>query len=76
VARHAQARVWRDGQKRRCYVYRFLTTGTIEEKVFQRQLSKEGLQSIVVDDKMAVRSPLFLPGQLPSISGRSCSRII
>eukprot|EP00039_Didymoeca_costata_P006492 m.90727 g.90727 ORF g.90727 m.90727 type:complete len:893 (-) comp13278_c0_seq5:46-2724(-) len=51
--KQAAARVWRDGQKKRCYVYRFLTAGTIEEKVFQRQLSKEGLQSIVVDDKMA-----------------------
>ncbi len=29
----AAARVWRDGQKKRVYVYRFLTTGTIEEKV-------------------------------------------
>lgn len=29
------------------YVYRFLTTGTIEEKIFQRQLSKEGLQQVV-----------------------------
>ena len=25
--------MWRDGQKKRVYVYRFLTTGTIEEKV-------------------------------------------
>jgi len=25
-------RVWRDGQKKKVYVYRFLTTGTIEEK--------------------------------------------
>lgn len=41
---------------RRCYVYRFLTSGTIEEKVFQRQMSKEGLQSIVVDDKMTVNA--------------------
>jgi DNA repair and recombination RAD54-like protein len=39
--------VWRDGQKKRVFVYRFLTTGTIEEKVYQRQLSKEGLQSVV-----------------------------
>lgn len=54
--KQAAARVWRDGQKRRCYVYRFLTAGTIEEKVFQRQLSKEGLQSIVVDDKMTVNA--------------------
>ena len=31
--KQAAARVWRDGQKKRVYVYRFLTTGTIEEKV-------------------------------------------
>ena len=43
----AAARVWRDGQQRRVYVYRFMTTGTIEEKVYQRQLSKEGLQAVV-----------------------------
>lgn len=30
----AAARVWRDGQKKRVYIYRFLSTGTIEEKVF------------------------------------------
>ena len=31
--KQAAARVWRDGQKKRVFVYRFLTTGTIEEKV-------------------------------------------
>jgi DNA repair and recombination RAD54-like protein len=31
--KQAAARVWRDGQKRRVFVYRFLATGTIEEKV-------------------------------------------
>eukprot|EP00195_Chlamydomonas_chlamydogama_P012357 CAMPEP_0202906302 /NCGR_PEP_ID=MMETSP1392-20130828/38231_1 /ASSEMBLY_ACC=CAM_ASM_000868 /TAXON_ID=225041 /ORGANISM="Chlamydomonas chlamydogama, Strain SAG 11-48b" /LENGTH=1035 /DNA_ID=CAMNT_0049594745 /DNA_START=120 /DNA_END=3227 /DNA_ORIENTATION=+ len=45
--KQAAARVWRDGQTKRVFVYRFLSTGTIEEKVFQRQLSKEGLQSLV-----------------------------
>ncbi len=25
--------MWRDGQKKNVFVYRFLTTGTIEEKV-------------------------------------------
>ena len=44
------------GQKKRCYVYRFLTAGTIEEKVFQRQLSKESLQSIVCEDKLTVNA--------------------
>ena len=35
------------------FTYRFMATGTVEEKIFQRQLSKEGLQS-VVDDKAQV----------------------
>ena len=34
-------------QKKTCYIYRFLATGTLEEKVFQRQLSKEGLQGVI-----------------------------
>jgi superfamily II DNA or RNA helicase len=46
----AAARVWRDGQRKKVYVYRLLATGTLEEKVFQRQLSKKGLQTIVVDE--------------------------
>ena len=29
----AAARVWRDGQKKRVFVYRFLAAGSIEEKV-------------------------------------------
>lgn len=45
--KQAAARVWRDGQKKQCYVYRFMATGTIDEKVYQRQLSKEGLQAVV-----------------------------
>ncbi|XP_019444509.1 PREDICTED: protein CHROMATIN REMODELING 25 [Lupinus angustifolius] len=45
--KQAAARVWRDGQKKRVYVYRFLTAGTIEEKVYQRQMSKEGLQKVI-----------------------------
>lgn len=30
-------------------MYRLLTTGTIEEKIFQRQISKAGLSETVVD---------------------------
>ena len=30
-----------------------MTTGTIEEKIFQRQLSKEGLQNVVEDKEEA-----------------------
>ncbi|AQK75165.1 DNA repair and recombination protein RAD54 [Zea mays] len=54
--KQAAARVWRDGQKKRVYIYRFLSTGTIEEKVYQRQMSKEGLQKVIqqeqADNKM------------------------
>ena len=30
----AMARVWRDGQKQHCHMYRLITTRTIEEKIF------------------------------------------
>lgn len=53
--KQAAARCWRDGQKKHCYTYRFLSAGTLEEKIFQRQLSKEGLAS-VVEDKDQVNS--------------------
>jgi len=47
----ALARVWRDGQKKDCFVYRFVATGTVEEKIFQRQSHKQNLSSCVVDEK-------------------------
>ncbi len=46
----ALARVWRDGQKKSCFVYRFIGTGSIEEKILQRQSHKQTLSSCVVDD--------------------------
>ena len=36
----AMARVWREGQRHECYVYRLITTGTLEEKIYQRQRAK------------------------------------
>ncbi|XP_072107979.1 DNA repair and recombination protein RAD54B isoform X1 [Mobula birostris] len=47
----AMARVWRDGQRRPVHIYRLLTTGTIEEKIYQRQISKQSLSGAVVDLK-------------------------
>lgn len=46
----AMARIWRDGQKKPCYIYRFVATGTIEEKIFQRQTHKKALSNVVVDN--------------------------
>jgi DNA repair and recombination RAD54-like protein len=49
--KQAAARIWREGQQKRSYIYRFVATGSIEEKIYQRQLSKEGLQGVIADDK-------------------------
>ncbi|GAB64503.1 DNA repair protein rhp54, partial [Plasmodium cynomolgi strain B] len=46
--KQALARVWREGQKKICYIYRLFCTGTIDEKVYQRQISKDGLSSMIV----------------------------
>ena len=45
----AMARVWRDGQKRKVHVYRLATAGSIEEKIFQRQVTKQGLGGVLSD---------------------------
>ena len=34
----ARERAWRIGQKREVVIYRFITSGTIEEKVYHRQV--------------------------------------
>ncbi|GAA5802781.1 hypothetical protein HPULCUR_008256 [Helicostylum pulchrum] len=51
----ALARVWRDGQKKDCFIYRFISSGTIEEKIFQRQSHKQSLSNCVVDEAEAER---------------------
>lgn len=43
------ARIWREGQRKDCFIYRLLSTGSIEEKIFQRQTHKKALSSCVVD---------------------------
>ncbi|CDR94410.1 DNA repair and recombination protein RAD54-like, putative [Babesia bigemina] len=48
--KQALARVWRDGQRKTCYIYRFFSTGTIEEKIYQRQICKDGLSAMLVTD--------------------------
>ncbi|RNJ53792.1 DNA-dependent ATPase protein rad54 [Verticillium nonalfalfae] len=58
----ALARVWRDGQKKDCFVYRFIATGTIEEKIFQRQSHKQSLSSCVVDSAEDVERHFSLDG--------------
>jgi DNA repair and recombination protein RAD54B len=47
----AMSRVYREGQTKNVYIYRLVATGTIEEKIFQRQIVKTALSKTVVDEK-------------------------
>lgn len=47
----AMARIHRDGQKKPCFIYRLVVQGAIEEKIYQRQVTKMGLADAVVDSK-------------------------
>jgi SNF2 family DNA or RNA helicase len=46
----ARERAWRIGQRRAVCVYRLLTAGTIEEKIYHRQIFKQFLTNRVLDN--------------------------
>lgn len=50
VDEQARERVLRIGQNKEVCIYRLLTAGTIEEKVYHRQLFKQSLQNSVLND--------------------------
>jgi len=62
----AMARIHRDGQKKPVHIYRFLTAGTIDEKIYMRQVIKTGLSNALMatdgDGKSKVDS--FTPAEL------------
>lgn len=46
----ARERAWRLGQKREVMIYRLLTAGTIEEKIYHRQIFKQFLTNKILKD--------------------------
>ena len=73
--------MWRDGQKKHVYVYRFLSSGSIEEKVFQRQLSKgEPPIFVHIDVSFRLNCSLFHPTEglqsLVSKNGKATAAVM
>lgn len=70
----AMARIWREGQKQTCYIYRLFNVDTIEEKIYQRQLRKKELAMSIHNNYGEENSRNFTMNELKALFSVSPSK--
>lgn len=68
----ARERAWRIGQTREVVIYRLMTAGTIEEKIYHRQIFKQFLTNKILQDPRQRR--FFTSGHLHDLFSLSGSK--
>merc|ERR1712096_249299 len=76
-------RIYRVGQTRDCIIYRFITCGTVEEKIYQKQIFKKGMFETATNAKSENQKKYFTKMELKAVfelkdakSSSTCKKLL